>query len=153
MTIKKKQSRFNFWSGTASSIFGAAGATAEAVNVAKYLSALSGVSSAVRAEYNQDYFADVAAHIITKGINSRRDNILEKMKVASTKELDEYSLELAIADAVVYHGACSLTGGLEQADAAITKLNTNAGLDALGANLFFKEYLDAKAAAKAAASK
>jgi hypothetical protein len=43
-----------------------------------------------------------------------------------------YSLESALADVVTYHGACSLVGGLEYAEGAISKLDgTPVGLDPL----------------------
>jgi len=140
ITLKKKQSKNNFWWGAAATTFGAAGSVINGAHAAKNLSALSGLSSGVRAEYNQSYFSDVASQVITKGINARRSEILEKIMTAKKATLEEYTVENAIADAITYHGACSLIAGLEQADSAITKLNTtnNVGLDALNANAIFK---------------
>jgi hypothetical protein len=131
--LKRKQGERNFEFGTATVLFGAAGAVASSATAAKNLAALAGVSGGVRAEYNRDFFADVAAHVITKGINSRRKEILDGITAGQRGMLAAYSLESAIADIVVYHGACSLVGGLEFAESAISKLDTKAGLDSLKA--------------------
>jgi hypothetical protein len=154
VSLKRKSSRVNFWTGLAATTFGAAGSVAAEAS-SKYWSALSGVATGTRAEYNQSYFADVATQVITKGINKRRQDIYEAISVARRKKLADYTLELAIADAITYHGACSLIAGLEQADASLTKFSNNAGLDALGANPFFapwKAKRDAEIAAAAAKS-
>jgi hypothetical protein len=148
--LKKKQAHFNYWSGTAATVFGAAGGVATGTNAARILSALSGASSGVRAEYNEQYFSDLAAHVVTKGINARRKEILGVITEARSKPVEVYSIEMAIADAIVYHGVCSLVGGLEQADTTLSKFNSSAGLDALGANPWFtRESEKSKASAPA----
>jgi hypothetical protein len=122
-------------------VFGAAGAVVTGADGARALAGLSGATSGVRAEYNEQYFADLAAHVVTKGINARRNEILEKIHVAQGMSVKEYTIEIAIADAIVYHGACSLVGGLEQADSTVTKFKGDVGLDALGANTIYKATL------------
>ena len=132
--LKRKQGDRNFEFGTATVLFGAAGAVASGATAAKTLAALAGASGGIRAEYNRDFFSDVAAHVITKGINSRRKEILNGIVTGQAKALATYSLESAMADLIVYHGACSLVGGLEFAEGAISKLdNTQVGLDSLKA--------------------
>jgi hypothetical protein len=135
--LKKKQAHFNFWSGAAATVLGAAGAVVTGQDAARTLSALSGASSGIRAEYNEQYFSDLAAHVITKGINARRKEILGIINEGQKRPVAEYTIETAMADAIVYHGACTLIGGLEQADATISKFVGSAGLDALGANPWF----------------
>lgn len=132
--LKRKQADRNFEFGTATVLFGAAGAVATSAQAAKSLAALAGVSGGVRAEYNRDFFSDVAAHVITKGINSRRKEMLGGIVAGQGKPITEYSLEAALSDAVVFHGACSLVGGLEYAEGAIAKVDgQQVGLDALKA--------------------
>jgi len=133
--LKRKQADRNFEFGTATVLFGAAGAVATGAQAAKNLAALAGASGGIRAEYNRDFFSDVAAHVISKGINSRRREILNGIATGQARPLADYSLEAALADIVVYHGACSLVGGLEFAEGAITKLGSDAqvGLDSLKA--------------------
>ncbi|NJS37212.1 MAG: hypothetical protein HC765_13705 [Brachymonas sp.] len=47
-----------------------------------------------------------------------------------------------MADAVKYHGSCSLVGGLAQIDNALSSsTNLKAGTEALASNAFFQEYL------------
>jgi hypothetical protein len=136
--LKKKQSRFNFYLGAAATLLGAAGGVATGSEGPQLLSALSGTASGVRAEYNGQYFSDLAAHVITKGISARRKEILSAIALGRAKRPAEYTIEMALADAVVYHGACSLIGGLEQADSTLSKFQNFVGLDALGANPAFK---------------
>jgi hypothetical protein len=132
--LKRKQGDRNFEFGTATVLFGAAGAVAATETAAKTLAALAGASGGIRAEYNRDFFSDVAAHVISKGINSRRREILTGIAAGQAKALTDYSLESALADVVTYHGACSLVGGLEYAEGAISKMDDKAvGLDALKA--------------------
>lgn len=141
--LKRKQSNVNFWYGSAATLFGAAGAVTTG-GAASYLSALSGTASGIRAEANHSIYADVAAQVIVKGISKRRSDIMEKISEARKDTKGEYTLEGAIADAITYHGACSLIGGLEQADSAIGKYNENTGLDALFANKAFAVELEKK---------
>lgn len=132
--LKRKQADRNFEFGTATVLFGAAGAVATGAQAAKNLAALAGASGGIRAEYNRDFFSDVAAHVITKGINSRRKEMLGGIVAGQAKAIQDYTLEAALSDAVVFHGACSLVGGLEYAEGAIAKVDGQAvGLDALKA--------------------
>ncbi|MBB1161826.1 hypothetical protein [Aquariibacter albus] len=146
--LKRKQSNLNFWYGSAATFFGAAGAVTTG-GAASYLSALSGTASGVRAEANHSFYADVAAQVIVKGISKRRSDIMEKIFEARKDAKGDYTLEGAIADAITYHGACSLIGGLEQADGALGKYVENTGLDALFANKAFAIELERKATNKA----
>lgn len=147
--LKEKQSRSNFWFGVAATTFGAAGAVVDGAEAGHTLAGLSGTASGIRAEYNQSYFSDLAAQVITKGINARRSKILEAIDAAKNQELAGYTVEMAIADAISYHGACSLVGGLEQADSAVSKVNNEVGIDALGANPYFKKLLTTPASTPA----
>jgi hypothetical protein len=130
--LKRKQSNANFKFGAASVLFGAGGAISTVASTASTLAALAGASAGLRAEYNRDYFADSAAHLITRGVTKRRSEILKVMRETGHQlDTDKYSLESALADVVTYHGACSLVGGLEYADGAVSSIATGAtlGLD------------------------
>lgn len=150
--LKRKQANANFNYGAAAVLFGASRAISGGVHAAKNFAALSGISSGLRAEHNQSHYSDMAAHVIVKGINRRRDNILSGIIQARTCSARDYSVEMAIADAVAYHGACSLVGGLEQADVALGGLRIDAGIDALAANRFFAPHAVAAAASAASAA-
>jgi hypothetical protein len=140
--LKRKQSNANFFYGLTSVLAGAAGSVATGARAAGNWAALSGVSSGVRAEHNQDYYSDMAAHVIAKGIVLKRRVIADAMQCARQYDEKDYSVERALADAVVYHGACSLVGGLESLDHVMSTLNVNVGTDALAANQFFKPYIE-----------
>ena len=139
--LKRKQSNANFFYGLTSVLAGAAGSVAAGARAAGNWAAVSGAASGVRAEHNQDFYADMAAHVIAKGIVLKRRVIADAMQCARLRDEKDYSVERAIADAVVYHGACSLIGGLESMDHVMSTLNVNVGTDALAANQFFNPYV------------
>nr|WP_315227601.1 hypothetical protein [uncultured Albidiferax sp.] len=139
--LKRKQSNANFFYGLTSVLAGAAGSVAAGARAAGNWAAVSGAASGVRAEHNQDFYADMAAHVIAKGIVLKRRVIADAMQCARQYDEKDYSVERAIADAVVYHGACSLIGGLESMDHVMSTLNVNVGTDALAANQFFNPYV------------
>ena len=129
--LKQKQSRFNFFAGTAATLFGAAGSLLPHAATAKLLSGLSASATGIRAEYNHDYYADVTAHVITKAITLRRKTMLTDIDKLRDGDITAYTLERALADAVNYHGACSLVGGLEEAEKAVSTMETLRGTDNL----------------------
>lgn len=133
--LKRKQSNMNFLLGSAATVFGAGGAIANGAQAAKNFAALAGLTTGIRAEYNQEYYADVMAHVITKAISKRRKEIFDAIQIARTASVKDYNLEMALADVSTYHGACSLIAGLETADDVISKSDVHLGLDALGASM------------------
>jgi hypothetical protein len=143
--LKEKQSTANFYYGLTSILSGAAGAIADGVQAARNLAAISGVSTSLRAEHNQDYYAEMAAHVIAKGITQKRKVIADAIYCARQQAEKDYTIERAIGDSLIYHGACSLIGGLETLDHVLTTVNVNVGTDALSANQFFKPYLELRA--------
>lgn len=145
--LKRKQSNMNFWLGSAATAFGAGGAIANGAQAAKNFAALAGLTTGIRAEYNQEYYADLMAHVITKAISKRRKEIFDQMQIAKTASIKEYNVEMALADIATYHGACSLIAGLETADDVVSKYNLKLGLDTLGASMT-KPALDEEAKKK-----
>ena len=62
--------------------------------------------------------------VITKAIEVRRETLYNKIKEAREKakgDMAEYPVEAAVKDALVYHSACSLLTGLEEAGASIER--------------------------------
>ena len=125
--LKRKHSRFNFFTGIGASVLGLAGSLAPHAATAKIFSALAGATTGVRAEYNHDYYADVTVHLITAAINSVRKDLLTTIDTQRGKKIGEYTLERALAEVVQYHGACSLIGGLEKAAKDVTTVDLMAG--------------------------
>ena len=125
--LKAKQSRFNFFSGIGATLLGVAGSLTAHAATANVFSALAGAATGVRAQYNHDYYADVTAHLITKAITFARSDVLRDIDKHRKLPAAEYTLERALAEAVQYHGACSLITGLEKASEAVTTMDIVTG--------------------------
>jgi hypothetical protein len=132
MYVKRAQSLVSFSTGTLTSVFAAAGAITKSVEGAKTLAGMSGLSSAVGAEYNQAYFANLAAHVVAAGIDLQRARIYEQIfSNGQTQPIEKYTVQAAIRDAFRFHAACSVTAGLNEAQESI-RLAENPGLEAAG---------------------
>jgi hypothetical protein len=119
----------NFIFGTLATVAGGAGAIFTHVAVSRALSGVAGIFSGVRAEYNQDYFSNLAVNVISHGIQVRRTTIHEQMqRDGQTKSITDYTVEAAVKDAMFYHGQCGIIAGLDQASASI-KTTEDPGLD------------------------
>lgn len=132
MYVQRSQSVMNFASGTLTSLFAAAGAITKHVADAKAFASLAGFSGAVAAEYNQAYFANLAAHVVAAGIDRQRARIYEQIYTnGQSQSIEKYNLLAAIRDAFRFHGACSMITGLNEAQESI-RVAENPGLDAAG---------------------
>ncbi len=139
--LQQAHSRGNFLMGALTTTLAGAGGivTGGAVNA---LSAGAAITSGIRAEYNQAYYAGLNTSIISKGIDQRRKELFDDMKKKRYKggdrekgliEYEKYNITEAVSDAIKYHGACNLIEGLKTADAAISdiglkRLNESLGL-------------------------
>lgn len=130
-----------FWGGLAT-LFAGAGAVLSHAPTAQALSAAGAVSSGVRSEFSQAYFANLAIEVVASGIESRRKEILDTInknrvttvtvKSASGTLADVttvYSLNGAISDALDYHAACNAITGLEVAAESITRADNPGALE------------------------
>ncbi|MDP3110767.1 MAG: hypothetical protein Q8M71_01540 [Thermodesulfovibrionales bacterium] len=105
--------------GTLTTILGGAGAIVTGQNSARLLSGLAGISSGTRAELNQATFESLATSVIIPGIQKTRSDLLKEILNKRSKKIDEYTIEGAIADAIAYHGACSMDTGISYAQKSI----------------------------------
>lgn len=105
--------------GTLTTILGGAGAIVTGADTARLLSGLAGISSGTRAELNQAIFESVATSIIIPGIQKSRSDLKKEILKKRSKTLEEYTIEGAIADAITYHGACSMDTGISYAQKSI----------------------------------
>lgn len=121
------QSDANFWLGTGATIAGVLGPLF-GERGAKNLAVLAGGLSGTRAEVSQSYFYNLAVPVITKGIDERRKSILERMRLAHTADIHQYTVQAAVKDAVYYDGQCSVISGLEEAAEAI-RLVSDPGIE------------------------
>ncbi len=129
--LKRINSYQNGIFGTLTTILGGAGAIVTGDTAPRILSGLAGISSGTRAELNQAIFESITTSVIIPGIQKTRSALLKEMLDKRTKNLSEYTIEGAIADAIEYHGACSMDTGISCAqksiqsfdDVGIKKLN------------------------------
>jgi len=134
--LKAQQGHVNFFLGSLTTILAAAGAIFTRVDAARVLSGTAGISSGIRAEFNSDYFNTLTVELITKGIDKARTDLLTQFKDYRKGEIAAYTVERAVADAIIYHSRCSLIAGLEEASKSIS-VAEDPGLKRL--NKLFKE--------------
>lgn len=121
LTASKSQTQMA-WSGLATLLSGAAAVTTPA-SAAKVLAASSTVSSGILATYNEAYFSNLTAQVISTGIAKQREAALVNIQVSRQASLVEYPVNRAIADALSYHGMCNMVTGLETASAATKNMS------------------------------
>ena len=127
--LQRARSGTNFWLGSLSTLTGVAGGVVTGLDGSRLLSGLSGVFSGVRAEYNQQFFLNLATPVITKGIASKRKEIYDHMvNHGQAYPYEKYNVAAAIKDAIRFHGACSVVTGFETAEKAI-ELVEDPGMD------------------------
>jgi hypothetical protein len=125
--LQRDFARNNFGLGLLTTLAGTAGALVTG-NAANYFSGASAFFSGVRAEYNQDYLANLAAYVIIDGIDKQQREVYEQIQDhGQKKHYNEYPVEAAIKDALYYHGLCSVMTGFRVAQDSIKEVE-NPGL-------------------------
>lgn len=117
--IKRISTYQNGILGSLTTILGGAGAIVTGESATRLLSGLAGISSGIRAELNQATFESLATSVIVPGIQSTREGILKEIMAKRSKSIGEYTIEGAVADAIDYHGACSMNAGIAFAQKSI----------------------------------
>lgn len=132
--LHKYEGDVNFWLGTATTLFAGAAAVISHEQTARELAAAAGFSSGIRAEFNSSYFRNITIEVVTKGIDARRQAHYASMLQKRNQSLLMYPVEAAIADAVSYHGSCTVIAGLQQAADSIARV-TDPGISTLNKTL------------------
>jgi hypothetical protein len=128
--LRRDQADKNFLLGSATTVAAVLGAVLPGADAARYLAGTAGIFSGIRSEYNQAYFASLAAHVIAKGIETRQELVYRRIQTeGQNKAIDAYPLEAAIKDAIYFDGLCSVVAGLDQASASVDA-TTEPGMDA-----------------------
>ncbi len=123
------RSTANFFLGSLATITGTVGALVTGASAARALAGTSAIFSGVRAEYNQELFANLATNVITSGISLRRQQVYNQIVLqGQTKSYDIYNVEAAVKDAIFYHSQCSVIVGFEVASDTI-ELSKDPGID------------------------
>jgi len=132
--LRIQESRVGFLSGAATTVLGGLGAIFTSASTARALAGSAGITSGIGAEFRQAHFANLAAEVITTGIDAKRASIYDQIDTrrhhTTNGALSAYSMENAIHDTIRYHAACSIDAGFEAAKDAI-QLTRNPGLNEL----------------------
>lgn len=126
--IYQVQADSKFWTGSLATVSGVLGSLFGG-QAARNLAGTSGILSGIGAEFSQAYYSNLAANVITKGIEERRKSIHARMATAQRATISEYTVQAAVKDAVFYDMQCSIVAGLEEAQDAI-RLAAEPGMDA-----------------------
>jgi hypothetical protein len=109
-----------FTLGSLTTALGAAAAIVTGAGAARALGGAAGITSGISAEFDQAFFKSIALHVITPGIDSRRDRVLKQIREQEqSKPISQYNVQAAVRDALVYHNQCTLNAGLEEAAESI----------------------------------
>jgi len=128
--LRRDQADKNFLLGTATTVAGVLGAILPGADAGRVLAGSAGIFSGIRSEYNQAYYASLAAHVIVKGIETRQEIVYHRIQAeGQSKTIEAYPLEAAIKDAIYFDGLCSVVVGLDQASASIDA-TTEPGMEA-----------------------
>lgn len=122
--IQRVGTQTNFFLGALSTLAGGAGAIVTGADTARALSGVAGAASGLRGEFNESYFRSLATHVIVKGIETRRKALKKKIvdlrSESTAGTLENYTAAMAVADAIAYHGSCTIMAGLEEASDQLT---------------------------------
>lgn len=118
MLVAAKSQTKMAWGGLALLLTGAASVTNPA-SAAKLLAAGSSVATGVNTLYDEAYFNNLALNVIAGGISKQREGLLLQMTEMRKKNMSDYPVNRAVADAISYHSACNMVTGLEAAANAI----------------------------------
>lgn len=126
--LRRQQSDVNFYLGSATTAAGVLGAVLPGVTASRNMAGAAGLFSGLQAEFNSAYYSNLAAHVIVQGIELRQARLhKELIQGRHGQEIDDYSMEAAIADAIYIDGTCSTVVGLLEAADSIKEVN-NPGL-------------------------
>lgn len=119
----------SFWFGTAAAATTAAATAFSPESTKEALTALASTASGAGAQYEKSYLFNQTLSVIFQGIDTRRQDILERISKKNLHDgsagaqaptsMDIYPLSSAIADALEYHSACTAASGLQKASEAL----------------------------------
>jgi hypothetical protein len=121
--LKQIDAGTNFFLGSLTTIFGGAGAIFTPQNTIRALSGAAAMTSGIRSEYNEDYFASQTIQVLTNGFEEKRKELYKDMLARRSTDMTNYPVEAAIKDSIEYHASCSLISGLEYAALSIGRVN------------------------------
>jgi len=132
--LQQIQSTADFSFGTVATLLGAGAAITTSENAARFLGGSAGAASGIGAKFDKAYFGRQLVSVLNSGIDMKRLEIHQEIAARRGKTVDDYTLEIALADAFRYAGACSLHEGLYAVHDQIAR-SGEVGLDQVAATL------------------
>lgn len=125
--LQTVQSNSSFITGSAATIMGGLGAIFTDAGVARALAGAAGITSGVGAQFQESFFLSIAVPAIAEGIDNARQSAFLNISTKRNSDINGYTLQHALMDAVRYDGACSIPRGLQEvAEAARNVRNPSA---------------------------
>jgi hypothetical protein len=112
--LNRDFSRSNFFFGSIATIAGGLGAVLTDEGTSRALAGASGVTSGLRAEYNDAFFRNKVVELLTKAIGIAQERKREEIRRRGVQITADYSMEDALNDGVLYNAQCSLIAGLQE---------------------------------------
>ena len=112
--VRRFDTTTNLLLGGLTTLTAGLGAIFTHMDTVRALSGAASITSGFRAEVNEAYFHQQTVQLITDGLEARRKELYSEMVKQRSKDIRAYTVENAVADAILYHDACSLLAGLEQ---------------------------------------
>lgn len=112
--LRRLQSNTGFILGSAATALGGLGSIFTAADTARALAGSAGITSGINAEFQENFFSSVIAPVIINGINKRRERFQNALPEKTKKNLADYPLPAAVADAVKYAAACNVSEGIAE---------------------------------------
>lgn len=107
-------SNSNFGFGTLATTAGGLGAIFTNADAARALSGVAGITSGVRAEWNDAYFRNQVVEVLTKAIDIAKKKKRDEIQRRSVQITYDYNMQQAINDAIDYNSKCTLIAGLQE---------------------------------------
>jgi len=121
--LTRFQRGYSLLLGSLGTVLGGAGAAFTGASAARPLSALAGIASGERAEFDADTFVKQTSQVIISAIkNSRARTYNTIVQVNFLKPVSQWPLSVALADVQDYHARCSLNEGISEAAASVTSV-------------------------------
>jgi hypothetical protein len=112
--LNRDFSRSNFFFGSLATLAGGLGAILTDEGTSRALAGASGITSGIRAEYNDAFFRNKVVELLTKAIDIAQTRKREEIRRRGVQITADYSMEDALNDAVLYNAQCSLIAGLQE---------------------------------------
>lgn len=121
--LRRQQADANFWLGSLTTASGVLGAVLQGARASRNLAGAAGLFSGLQAEYNSNYYSNLAAHVIVQGIETHQARLLSQIvEGRRSRDVHAYGMEAAIKDAIHFDGTCSTVVGLLEAAEAIKEV-------------------------------